>query len=127
MNLLKNFFTDWLKMKTLAIAKVGFKECLGYRVVYFVFIMALLFILLGKSCTPGKITGNDMFFDASARHVLSVKVAFNGIVFWSMMLCGLIAANVLSRELEEDQELPEILPEDLYQVLVSAVHSHISQ
>jgi len=88
-------------MKILAIAKVGLKECLGFKVVYLVFIMSVLFILLGKSCSPGKITGNDVFFDAQARQSLAMKVAFNGIVLWSMMFCGLVAANIVSRELED--------------------------
>ncbi len=88
-------------MKIFAIAKVGFKECLGYKLVYFIFLMALLFILLGRSCSPGEITGNDILFDAQARQNLAMKVAFNGIVLWSIMLCGLLAANILSKELEE--------------------------
>ncbi len=43
------------------IAKNGFRECLRYRVVYYIFAMALLFILMGKGCNPGAIKGNDLF------------------------------------------------------------------
>ncbi len=88
-------------MKILAIYKVAFRQCLGYRVVYLVFITAILFILLGRSCSPGELTGNDIFFDAQSRHDLVMNIAFNGIVLWSIMLCGLLSANVLSKDLDE--------------------------
>ena len=88
-------------MKIWAIAKVGFKECLRYRVVYFIFIMALLFILMGKGCNPGRVKGDFFFFDKDTRQNMAMASAFHGIVFWSVMLCGLVSASVLSRELEE--------------------------
>ncbi|MCP4717413.1 MAG: ABC transporter permease, partial [Deltaproteobacteria bacterium] len=87
------------------IAKNGFRECLRYRVVYYIFAMALLFILMGKGCNPGAIKGNDLFFDDQARQNLAVATAFHLIVFWSMMLSGLVSAQVLTRELEDGTAL----------------------
>lgn len=92
-------------MKIWTIAKIGFKECLRYRLVYFIFIMALLFIFMGRGCNPGKIKGNDFFFDKETRQNMAMNVAFHGIVFWSIMLCGLVSANLLTRELEEGTAL----------------------
>ena len=88
-------------MKIWIIAKIGFRECLRYRLVYFIFIMALLFILMGKGCNPGTIKGNDLFFDKDTRQNMAMEIAFHGIVFWSIMLCGLVSASLLSRELDE--------------------------
>lgn len=88
-------------MKIWAIAKISFMECIRYRVIYFIFIMAVLFILVGKGCNPGTVKGNDLFFDQQTRQKMAMGVAFHGIVFWTMMLCGLVSAGALSRELED--------------------------
>ncbi|MFC1591896.1 ABC transporter permease [Thermodesulfobacteriota bacterium] len=88
-------------MKIWAIAKIGFKECLRYRVVYFIFVMALVFIYMGKGCNPGTVKGEGILFDQDSLQQMAMTVAFHGIVFWSMLLCGLISANVLSRDVEE--------------------------
>ena len=88
-------------MKIWAIAKAGFKECLRYRLVYFVFIMAVLFILAGKGCKLGKIQGEGFLFDVETRQNMALSSAYYGIVLWSIMLCGIVSASVLSRELEE--------------------------
>ena len=88
-------------MKIWAIAKVGFKECLRYRIFYFILIMAVFFILLGKSCTPQMSTGNNQIIDLKTQQTLAMKVGFHGIIFWSVMLCGLLSSNILSKEEEE--------------------------
>ncbi len=88
-------------MKIWAIAKVGFKECLRYRVFYFILIMAVFFILLGKSCTPQVSNSNNQIIDLKTQQTLAMKVGFHGIIFWSVMLCGLLSSNVLSKEEEE--------------------------
>lgn len=88
-------------MKVWAIAKVGFKECLRYRVFYFILIMAVLFILLGKSCTPQVSTSSNQIIDLKTQQTLAMKVGFHGIIFWSVMLCGLLSSNILSKEEEE--------------------------
>jgi len=88
-------------MKVWAIAKVGFKECLRYRIFYFILIMAIFFIFLGKSCTPQMSTNNSMIIDLKTQQNLAMKVGFHGIIFWSVMLCGLLSSNLLSKEEEE--------------------------
>ena len=88
-------------MKIWAIARITFKECLRYRVVYFILAMALMYLYLGKGCNPGTIRGEGILFDKESLQHMATAVAFHGIVFWSMMLCGLMAANVLSREIDE--------------------------
>lgn len=92
-------------MKMMTIAKIGIKECLRQRVVYGIFIMAILFILLGKGCNPGKIRGNDLLLDKEAKQSLIVNVAFHGLVLWSIMLSGLLSASVLSKEFEDGTAL----------------------
>ena len=88
-------------MKVWAIAKVGFKECLRYRIFYFILIIAIFFIFLGKSCTPQMSTNNSMIIDLKTQQNLAMKVGFHGIIFWSVMLCGLLSSNLLSKEEEE--------------------------
>jgi hypothetical protein len=56
--------------------------------------MALLFILMGKGCNPGRVKGDFFFLDKDARQNMAMSVAFHGIVFWSIMLCGLVSANI---------------------------------
>lgn len=87
-------------MKILIIAKAGLKECARYRILYFIFVMAVIFILMGKACNPGEIRGNDIFMNQQTRQNLAVSVAFHGIVLWSLMLSCLLSANMLSREIE---------------------------
>lgn len=88
-------------MKIWAIAKVGFKECLRYRIFYFVLVMAILFIFLGKSCTPKLETSNTLLVNIETQQNVAMEAGFHGIIFWSMMLCGLLAAGLLTREEEE--------------------------
>lgn len=88
-------------MKIWALTKLGFKECMRYKIVYFIFIMAVLFIFWGKSCNPGEIKGNDFFFNKHTRQNMAMAAAFHGIVIWSILLCGFISANVLSNEIED--------------------------
>ena len=89
-------------MKVWAIAKLGFKECLHYRIFYFILIMAVFFIFLGKSCTPQVSTNNNQILDIKTQQALAMKVGFHGIMFWSVMLCGLLSSNLLSKEEEEE-------------------------
>ena len=69
--------------------------------VYFIFAMAVLFIIMGKGCNPGNIRGNDFLFDKEAQQSMAMAVAFHSLVFWSIMLCGLVSSATLSREIEE--------------------------
>ncbi len=87
--------------RTWAIAKVGYKECLRYRIIYFIFAMAVVFILMGKGCNPGTIKGKGLFFDDSTLFNMAMSVAFHGIAFWSLLLCNLLASFALLREFEE--------------------------
>jgi ABC-type transport system involved in multi-copper enzyme maturation permease subunit len=87
-------------MKLWPIAKITIKECLRFRVLYFIFGIALLFIIAGKGCSPGTVKGKGIFFDESALVSLAMNVAFHGIAFWSMVLCGLLAVQALPREIE---------------------------
>ncbi len=88
-------------MKIWAIAKVGFKECLRYRVFYFILIMAIFFIFLGKSCTPKMATNQSILVDFETQQNIAMEAGFHGIIFWSVMLCGLLSANLLTKEEEE--------------------------
>jgi ABC-type transport system involved in multi-copper enzyme maturation permease subunit len=63
--------------------------------------MAVFFIFLGKSCTPQMSTQNSMIIDLKTQQDLAMKVGFHSIIFWSVMLCGLLSSNLLSKE-EED-------------------------
>jgi ABC-type transport system involved in multi-copper enzyme maturation permease subunit len=92
-------------MKILSITAVGIKECLRHRILYGIFLMAVIFILMGKGCNPGTLRGDNLFFDRATRETIAMTVAFHGIVFWSLLLCGLVAAAVLSKELEDGTAL----------------------
>ena len=88
-------------MKIWAIAKVGLRECVRHRGIYVIVLMALIFIFLGKGCNAGTVKGGGIFFDQTSLQRMAMSVAFHGIGFWSMMLCGLVAAGVLTKELED--------------------------
>lgn len=92
-------------MKILSITAIGIKECLRRRILYGIFLMAVMFIMIGKGCNPGTIRGDNLFFDRATRDSIAMTVAFHGIVFWSLLLCGLVSAAVLSKELEEGTTL----------------------
>jgi ABC-type transport system involved in multi-copper enzyme maturation permease subunit len=82
------------------IAQVTVKESLRFRILYFIFGVALLFILIGKGCNPGTVKGTGILFDERALVAFAMHMAFHGIAFWSMILCGLLASQVLNREIE---------------------------
>ena len=88
-------------MKIWAIAKTGFRECLRQRVVYFIFAVSLLFIFMAKGCDIGTVRGENMLFGKEARQGIALGISFNGIAFWSIMLCGLLAAQALTRDMDE--------------------------
>lgn len=88
-------------MKLTAIISISIKECLRYRIVYFIFAGAVLFILIGKGCDPGTVRGKGVFFDETALRSAAMAVAFHGIAFWSLVLCSLLASQVLTREQDE--------------------------
>jgi len=92
-------------MKILSITAIGIKECLRRRILYGIFLMAVLFIIMGKGCNPGTIRGDNLLFDRATRDSIAMTAAFHGIVFWSLLLCGLVSAAVLSKELEDGTAL----------------------
>lgn len=88
-------------MKIWAVTKTGLKECLRQRVVYFIFAISLVFVLMAKGCDVGTIRGENMLIGKETRQGIALGISFNGIVFWSIMLCGLLASQALTRDMDE--------------------------
>ena len=88
-------------MKIWALTKIGLKECLRQRVVYFIFLISLLFVFMAKGCDIGSIKGESLLIGKEARQGITLGISFHGIVFWSIMLCGLLASQVLTRDMDE--------------------------
>ncbi len=88
-------------MKIWAVTKTGLKECLRQRVVYFVFAISLLFVFMAKGCDIGTVRGDNMLLGKNARQGIALGISFNGIAFWSIMLCGLLASQALTRDMDE--------------------------
>ena len=88
-------------MKIWALTKIGLKECLRQRVVYFIFAISLLFVFMAKGCDIGTIKGENMLIGKEARQGIALGISFHGIVFWSIMLCGLLASQALTRDMDE--------------------------
>lgn len=88
-------------MRIWAVTKTGLKECLRQRVVYFIFAISLLFIFMAKGCDMGTVRGENMLLGKDARQGIALGISFNGIVFWSIMLCGLLASQALTRDMDE--------------------------
>ena len=88
-------------MKIWALTKIGLKECLRQRVVYFIFAISLLFVFMAKGCDIGTIKGENMLIGKEARQGIAMGITFHGIVFWSIMLCGLLASQALTRDMDE--------------------------
>ena len=88
-------------MKIWAVTKTGLKECLRQRVVYFIFAISLVFIFMTKGCDMGTLRGENMLIGKEARQGIALGISFNGIVFWSIMLCGLLASQALTRDMDE--------------------------
>jgi ABC-type transport system involved in multi-copper enzyme maturation permease subunit len=88
-------------MKIWALLKIGLKECLRQRVVYFILVISLLFVFMAKGCSIGTIRSDNMLIGKEARQSIAFGISFHGIVFWSMMLCGLLASQALTRDIDE--------------------------
>ena len=88
-------------MKIWALTKIGLKECGRQRVVYFIFLISLLFVFMAKGCDIGTIKGESLLIGKEARQGIALGISFHGIVFWSIMLCGLLASQSLTRDLDE--------------------------
>jgi ABC-type transport system involved in multi-copper enzyme maturation permease subunit len=88
-------------MKIWAVTKIGLKECLRQRVVYFIFLISLLFVFMAKGCNIGTIKSDNLLVGIEARQSIAFGVSFHGIVFWSIMLCGLLASQALTRDMDE--------------------------
>jgi ABC-type transport system involved in multi-copper enzyme maturation permease subunit len=88
-------------MKIWALTKIGLKECLRQRVVYFIFLISLLFVVSAKGCDIGTFKGENLLLGKEARQGITLGISFHGIVFWSIMLCGLLASQVLTRDIDE--------------------------
>lgn len=88
-------------MKIWALTKIGLKECLRQRVVYFIFLISLLFVFMAKGCDIGTIKSENLLIGQEARQGIAFGISFHGIVFWSIMLCGLLASQALTRDMDE--------------------------
>jgi ABC-type transport system involved in multi-copper enzyme maturation permease subunit len=88
-------------MKIWALTKIGLKECLRQRVIYFIFLLSLLFVLMAKGCDIGTIKGENLLIDKEQSQGITFGISFYGIVFWSIMLCGLLASQALTRDMDE--------------------------
>ncbi len=88
-------------MKLWTITKNAIRECFRYRIVYFIFAMAVLFILIGKGCNPGTVKGKGVFFDETSLFNFAAALAYHGIAFWSMITCGLLASQILVRDIDD--------------------------
>ena len=88
-------------MKIWALTKIGLKECSRQRLVYFIFLISLLFVFMAKGCDIGTIKGESLLIGKEARQGIALGISFHGIVFWSIMLCGLLASQALTRDLDE--------------------------
>ena len=88
--------------KILSIAQITIKEELRNKVVYILLSVGFLLLFMARGCTPGKITLENSLVSANQILTMGIVLTFNCILFWGCSLCGLLAMNVLSRELTEE-------------------------
>jgi ABC-type transport system involved in multi-copper enzyme maturation permease subunit len=84
-----------------AIAQIEIKNLLRNKVIYIIFTLSIFFILAGRGCNAGHVTGTGLMVNQEVRHNMTVLAVFHIIALWSMGLCGLIAAGILPKEFEE--------------------------
>ncbi len=88
------------------IAKAGFKECLRFRIFYFILFMAVVFILIGKGCGGPEVSHNEIqIIDENTKSYFALLFTYHGMVLWSILLCGFLASTVLVREIDEGTAL----------------------
>ncbi len=92
-------------MKLLRITELGIKECLRRKVLYGIIGLAFLFVLMARGCDHGTVRGERMLLDAQTRTSIAASVTFHGIALWSFLLCSLLSATALSREIEDGTAL----------------------
>lgn len=88
-------------MKFLTVLTISIKECVRRRIVYGIFAMAILLVVLGRGCNPGTLRGERLLIDERARTTIAASAAFHVTALWSFLLCSLLAAGMLARELED--------------------------
>lgn len=88
--------------KILTIARITVKRELRNKMVYILLAIAFLFIFMARGCTAGKITFEKMLLRPDQIINIGIVIAFNGILFWGLSLCGLLAMNTIPRELAEE-------------------------
>ncbi len=87
--------------KIMTIACISMMENLRNKTVYFIFAIALFFVLIGSGFNPQTVTqtGNSPLNLDPA--VVAVQVAFHIIIFLSITMCSLLSIGVLSKEFEQ--------------------------
>lgn len=88
--------------KILTIAHITVKRELRNKMLYILLAIAFLFIFMARGCTAGKITMENGFLRPDQIINIGIVIAFNGILFWGLSLCGLLAMNTIPRELAEE-------------------------
>ncbi len=84
-----------------AVTQIAIKEDLRNRFIYFIFIMALFFILLARGCSMGYTPSADTSMLLSSAQKLSIHGVFHIIAGWSIVLCTLLSMGSITRELEQ--------------------------
>ncbi len=87
--------------RILTIANISVMENLRNKTVYFVFAVALFFVLVGSGFNPTTVTQKGASAVPMDPYVIAVQVAFHIIVFLSMTMCSLLSMSVLSKEFEQ--------------------------
>jgi len=88
--------------KILTIAHVTVKGELRNKVIYILMAIAIFFLFIVRGCTAGRITTENVLLRPDQIITMGIVIVFNGILFWGLSLCGLLAMNAISRELAEE-------------------------
>jgi ABC-type transport system involved in multi-copper enzyme maturation permease subunit len=88
--------------KIFTIAHITVKREFRNKMVYILLAIAFLFVFIARGCTAGKVSIEKALVSPEQIINMGIAIAFNVILFWGLSLCGLLAMNAISRELDEE-------------------------
>ena len=88
--------------KIFTIAHITVKRELRNKMIYILLAIAFFFIFIARGCTTGKVNIEKALISPEQIINMTIAIAFNVTLFWGLSLCGLLAMNAISRELDEE-------------------------
>ena len=88
--------------KIFTIAHITVKRELRNKMIYILLAIAFFFIFFARGCTTGKVNIEKALISPEQIINMTIAIAFNVTLFWGLSLCGLLAMNAISRELDEE-------------------------